>query len=164
MNWPPWPPELTAPIVAGLLSGVGSSVLTSWLQHWYWRKQHREQSRDERRSWKLQRADEIRLAAISDFNRALNTFLAVRVSQTGTIGGDWLRDVNICAFTIRALFSDAAYGAAKQINDTAAQYRAWEDLGTADRNRLADELAAMCHEALRILYREVIEPESEQWP
>ena len=41
------------------------------------------------------RADEIRHVAIKEFNTLVNTFLAVRVTQTGSLAAEWLRDLNV---------------------------------------------------------------------
>jgi hypothetical protein len=152
--------QIIIAIITGLVSGIGSSILTSWLQHRYWRRQHREQRQEERRSWKLQRADEVRLAAIGEFNRVVHVFLAARITGTGDLGAEWLRDLNICASTIHALFSKTTYEAAKRISDRANHY-GWNQLDLTQRRRAADDLADIYHEALRTLYREVME--LEEW-
>ncbi len=147
-----WTHPLTIAIVTGLVAGFGSAILTTWLQHHFWKIQREE----ERRFWKLQRRDEICLEAIREYNRLTNAYVAACLSQTGPRPpeGEWLRDLNTTAATIRVLFSDGAYRAAMDINRMITPYASWTG---PDRTQRAHQFSEICHAALTALYGEVTE-------
>jgi hypothetical protein len=144
-----WAHPLTIAIVAGLVAGLASTLLTIFLTPWL--RHH---------FWKRQRADELRLAAISEYNRLTNAYVAACISQTGPQPPveDWLRDLNTTAATIRVLFSESAFRAAKEINKKIKPYAAWAALPVPERIKLGDEFSDVCHVALTALYREVVGP------
>ncbi len=148
-----WNHPLTVALVA-----VGSTLLTILLtprlQHHFWKLQRQE----ERRFWKLQRRDELCLEAIREYNRLTNAYVAACLSQTGPRPpeGEWLRDLNTTAATIRVLFSESAYNAANEISKLVTPYQTWA-VPIRERKERADEFSEVCHAALTALYREVIE-------
>jgi hypothetical protein len=95
--------------------------------------------------------------AISEFNRLTNIDVAACLasSEPRPQLSEWLCDLNIAAYTIRALFSDGAYQAAKKVSDMVTPYATWDALSVADKKKRADKFSDVCHEALTALYREV---------
>jgi hypothetical protein len=142
-----WTHPLIIAIVAGFISGIASTLLTIFLSP---RLQHH--------FWKLQRADELRLAAISDYNRLTQEYLAACVAhpEIDRPVEEWLRDLNVAASTIRVLFSDAVYQSARAISERIRPYSEWVPLPRQERLRRANELSDLCHGTLGALYRELL--------
>src|SRR5215831_20005642 len=103
-----WTRPLTIALVA-----VSSSLLTIFLTP---RLQHH--------FWKRQRTDELRLGAINEYNRLMNSYITACVAETGSPPpiGEWLRDVNTTSATIRELFSEDAYRTVTAISDKVKPY------------------------------------------
>ena len=141
-----WTHPLTISIVAALAAIVGSMLtifLSPRLQHHF---------------WKHQRRDELRLAAIGEFNRLTNVYVAACLvtSESRPVMSEWLRDFNIAGSTIRALFPDRAYQAARKVGDMITPYATWDAESGQERKRRADRFADECQAALAALYREVV--------
>jgi hypothetical protein len=137
-------PFATAAMAAAV--AVGSTLLTIFVTQ-----------RIQNHFWKRQRTDELRLAAINEFNRLANVYTACLVpNEPRPPLSEWLRDLNIAADTICVLFSDATYQAAKQVSDIVTPYAAWDALSGADKKKRADKFSDACHEALTALYGEVL--------
>jgi hypothetical protein len=134
----------THPLTIALVA-VGSTLLTILLTP---RLQHH--------FWKLQRRDELRLAAINEYNRLTNAYVAACLAQTdpGRPVEEWLRDLNTARATIRVFFSADANRAAEGIDKMIKPYAWWQ---RPDKRKLLDEFAEMCHAALTALYSEVID-------
>ena len=131
-------------VLISALVALGSSLLTIFLtpkiQHHF---------------WKYQRRDEVRLAAINEFNRLTNAYIAACLvpNEPRPPLSEWLRDFNVAAATIRALFSDSAYSGAREVSDMFVPYAEWEGINKKQR---AHKFADARDEALTPLYREVI--------
>lgn len=144
--------QLVVAIVTGLVTGIGSALLTNWLQHHFWKLQRAE----EHRFWKGERGDELRLRTIGDFNQLTNAYVAACLAGAWPERSveDWLRDLNTTGATLRVLFSESAYQAAKAIDGLIKPYADWRG---PDRMTRAHAFSEACHVALTALYREVLE-------
>lgn len=130
-----WTHPLTIVLVAGLAAIAGSLLtifLTPWLHHHFWKSQRRE---------------ELRLAAINDFNRLTNDFLAWELYQHPTPGPEWFAAMNTAAATIEVLFSPQASLAIQAVDHMVKPGLRLDNVNEFVKARDA---------ALRILYREVI--------
>ena len=108
--------------------------------------------------WGKQRRDELRLAAISEFNRMVHVYIAACLvtNEPRPLLSEWLRDFNIAASTIRALFPDRTYQVAQRVSNMVTPYAAWDAVTGEERKRRADRFTDECHDALAALYREVV--------
>lgn len=130
-----WAHPLAVALVAGLAAIVGSLLtifLTPWLHHHF---------------WKYQRREELRLAAINDFNRLTNDFLARELFGQPPPGPEWLAALNTAGATIEVLFSPDASLAVQAVDQM---------IKPGLRLDSATEFVKARDAALRILYREVI--------
>ncbi len=131
-----WTHPLTIAFVA-----VGSSLLTifltPWLHHHFWRYQAR---------------DELRLAAIKEFNRLTADFIAGvlfdRMSYSPN--KEWFAALNTAGGEIQVLFSKEAFMAVQAVDKMIRP-----GLGPLG-NKSTDEFVEARDAALRALYREVI--------
>ena len=132
---------------------VGSSLLTIFVTP---RVQHQ--------FWAYQRRDELRLNAISEYTRHYNAYIAACLipDEPRPPLSTWLSSINIAGDTIRVLFSDDVYQAARKTSDMVTPYAAEDALTVAEKKKRADDFSDVFHEALTALYREVI-PQKSMW-
>ncbi len=134
-----WTNPLTIALVA-----AGSSLLTilvgAPLQNFFWKRQRR---------------DELRLAAIGEFNRLTNAYVAACLfpGDPRPPESEWIRNINTAGATIRVLFSKETHDVVKSVDAKITGYSSW--LG-ANRKALAHEFTDACYVALRAMYGEVV--------
>ncbi len=133
-----WTHPLTIALVAGTLAGIVGSLLTIFLAP---RIQHS--------FWKRQRSEELRLAAINDFNRLTNDFLAWELYRHPISRPEWFAAMNTAAATIGVLFSHQAWLAVQAVDH---MIKPGLVLDPTERGKFVEARDA----ALRALYREVI--------
>jgi hypothetical protein len=138
--------SLTIALVSAASSVVGA-LLTIWLTP---RLQHH--------FWKYQRRDELRLAAINEFNRLAAEFLTGHISATAAGTNDtpadkWFTEFMAAGATIRALFSEAGFAAFKAVEVMIGS----GPPGLGPRgNKTVDDFVKARDAALRSLYSEVV--------
>ncbi|HZC68378.1 MAG TPA: hypothetical protein VE201_07170 [Nitrospirales bacterium] len=104
-----------------------------------------------------QRRAEIRLDAVKEFNRLTNAYVAACIvpDERKLLYSEWLRNLNVVASTIRVLFSNSAFDAAKKVNDSYLKpFAVWDR--DPDKMQRAHAFADACYEVLAVLYGEVI--------
>ncbi len=125
-------------VLVAALAAVSSSLLTIFLTPWL---QHHV--------WKYQRRDELRLAAINDFNRLTNDFLAWELYRHPISRPEWFAAMNTAGATIEVLFSHQASLAIQAVDQLV---KPGLMLDPTQREKFVETRDA----ALRTLYREVI--------
>jgi len=140
-----WTHPLTIALVAGLVAGVSSTLLTIFLTP---RLQHH--------FWKLQRREELRLAAINEFNRLTADFLTeyIAAPTTHKPGADWHKAFAALSSNIKAMFSDEAFATFKAAEVMIGPGR--PGLGALGQQTANDFVEAR-DAALRALDREVVD-------
>ena len=135
-----WTNPLTIALVAASAAILGSLLtifLTPWLQRHFWRKQRR---------------DELRLAAINEFNRLTSEFIIGFLDAPNTFKPttQWFTDFAVVGANISALFSSRAAEAFGKVFVMIGPRLGPEGKQTPD------DFANARNAELRALYQEVI--------
>jgi hypothetical protein len=135
-----WTNPLTIALVAASAAILGSLLtifLTPWLQRHFWRKQRR---------------DELKLAAINEFNRLTSEFIVgfLDAPDTHKPTAQWFTDFGVVGANIHALFSGQA---AEALNKVTAMIG--PRLGPEGK-QTSDDFINARNAALRALYQEVV--------
>jgi hypothetical protein len=134
---------LTIALIAAASSIIGS-LLTIWLTP---RLQHH--------FWKFQRRDDLRLAAINEFNRLTSDFVTEYIAAPTMYrpSAEWFKAFSALSGNVKALFSDWGFVAFKAVEVMIG--RGTPGLGALG-NKTANDFADARDAALRALYGEVI--------